>query len=56
MSQQQVETAKVENVDQADEAFLASLGYKQEFKREFKPFELFGLSFSMIGMFPLPLR
>ena len=34
-----------------DDALLASLGYKQEFKREFKPVELFGLSFSMIGLF-----
>ena len=37
---------------QADEALLASLGYKQEFKREFTPFEVFGISFSIIGLLP----
>jgi amino acid transporter len=37
---------------QADEALLASLGYKQEFKREFKPLEVFGVAFSIIGLLP----
>ena len=37
---------------QADEAFFASLGYKQEFKREFTPFEVFGIDFSIIGFLP----
>ena len=37
---------------QADEALLASLGYKQEFKREFKPIEVFGVAFSIIGLLP----
>ncbi len=36
----------------ADEAFLSTLGYKQEFKREFTKFELFGVSFSIIGVLP----
>ena len=32
-----------------DEERLAKLGYKQEFKRDFSPLELFGLSFGLIG-------
>ncbi|KAI0034224.1 APC amino acid permease [Vararia minispora EC-137] len=36
----------------ADEAVLASLGYKQEFKRDFRAIEIFGLSFSVIGLVP----
>ncbi|KAF9505496.1 hypothetical protein BS47DRAFT_1374301 [Hydnum rufescens UP504] len=35
-----------------DEEILAGLGYKQEFKRAFSPFELFAVSFSIIGVFP----
>lgn len=35
-----------------DDALLASLGYKPEFKRNFTPFELFGVSFSIIGLVP----
>lgn len=27
-------------------------GYKQEFKRAFKPFEVFGVAFSIFGLFP----
>ncbi|KXN84172.1 GABA-specific permease [Leucoagaricus sp. SymC.cos] len=37
---------------QADEALLAELGYKQEFKREFRPLEVFGMAFSIIGLVP----
>ena len=33
-----------------DEAVLASLGYKQEFKRDFGHLELFGMSFSIVGV------
>ncbi|KAL1746178.1 amino acid permease-domain-containing protein [Schizophyllum fasciatum] len=33
-----------------DEDLLARLGYKQEFKREFKRLELFGLSFTIVGV------
>jgi uncharacterized membrane protein YesL len=33
-----------------DEDLLALLGYKQEFKRDFSGLELFGLSFSIIGV------
>ena len=40
------------DVAAADEALLASLGYKQEFKRHFTPLEVFGVSFSIIGIFP----
>ena len=36
----------------SDEAKLARLGYKQEFKRHFTPLEVFGISFSIIGIFP----
>ncbi|TDL24692.1 APC amino acid permease [Rickenella mellea] len=35
-----------------DEAFLASLGYRQEFRREFGMLEVFGLAFSLIGVVP----
>ena len=37
---------------QADEALLATLGYKQEFRREFAPLEVFGIVFSIIGLLP----
>ncbi|KAJ7223478.1 amino acid/polyamine transporter I [Mycena pura] len=33
-----------------DEALLARMGYKQEFKRDFSRIELFGLSFTVIGV------
>ena len=36
----------------ADERLLASLGYKQEFKRSFTALEVFGIGFSIIGLFP----
>ncbi|KAJ7849614.1 APC amino acid permease [Mycena leptocephala] len=36
----------------SDEVFLATLGYKQELRREFTPIELFGVGFSIIGIFP----
>lgn len=36
----------------ADAALLASLGYKQEFKREFSKFEVFGIAFSIMGVLP----
>ncbi|KAF9457969.1 amino acid/polyamine transporter I [Collybia nuda] len=36
--------------DTNDEALLARLGYKQEFKRDFSRLELFGLSFSIVGI------
>ncbi|RDB16736.1 putative amino-acid permease PB24D3.02c [Hypsizygus marmoreus] len=35
-----------------DEALLASLGYKQEFRRVFNPIEVFGVGFSIIGLLP----
>ena len=35
-----------------DAALLASLGYKQDFKRTFTRLELFGIGFSIIGVFP----
>ena len=35
-----------------DEAVLASLGYKQEFKREFSRLEIFGIGFSIVGVVP----
>ncbi|GBE87110.1 Uncharacterized amino-acid permease [Sparassis crispa] len=36
----------------ADEELLASLGYKQEFRREFSGLETFGIAFSIIGLLP----
>ncbi|KAI0341281.1 APC amino acid permease [Trametopsis cervina] len=36
----------------ADEELLASLGYKQEFRREFTGVETFGIAFSIIGLLP----
>ncbi|KAH0834008.1 amino acid/polyamine transporter I [Lanmaoa asiatica] len=41
-----------EAVEKADEQLLAELGYKQEFKRAFTPFEVFGIAFSIIGLLP----
>ena len=35
-----------------DEVVLADLGYKQEFKREFRLLEVCGIAFSIIGLFP----
>ncbi|KAJ6631199.1 APC amino acid permease [Mycena sp. CBHHK59/15] len=35
-----------------DDEALAKLGYKQEFKRDFSPLELFGVGFSIIGVVP----
>ncbi|KAK0211069.1 APC amino acid permease [Desarmillaria ectypa] len=35
-----------------DERLLARLGYKQELKRHFKPLEIFGFAFSLIGIVP----
>ncbi|KAG2355097.1 amino acid/polyamine transporter I [Suillus spraguei] len=39
-------------IAKADEALLAELGYKQEFKRAFTPSEVFGIAFSIIGLLP----
>ena len=41
-----------EKYRQADEALLASLGYKQEFKREFTPLEALGIAFNVMGILP----
>ncbi|KIM41913.1 hypothetical protein M413DRAFT_71101 [Hebeloma cylindrosporum] len=41
-----------DSVKQNDEQLLASLGYKQEFKRAFTPLEVFGIAFSIIGLLP----
>ncbi|EGN92829.1 hypothetical protein SERLA73DRAFT_127192 [Serpula lacrymans var. lacrymans S7.3] len=35
-----------------DDALLASLGYKQELKRDFSAIQIFGISFSIIGVLP----
>ncbi|KAG1728991.1 amino acid/polyamine transporter I [Suillus paluster] len=40
------------SIAKADEALLAELGYKQEFKRAFTPLEVFGIAFSIIGLLP----
>ena len=36
----------------SDNAALAALGYKQEFKRAFSSLEVFAFSFSLAGIFP----
>jgi hypothetical protein len=36
----------------ADAELLAVLGYKQQYKREFRPVELFGVVFSLICIIP----
>ncbi|KAI0065302.1 APC amino acid permease [Artomyces pyxidatus] len=38
--------------NRGDEALLQSLGYRQELRRTFTPLELFGIGFSVIGLFP----
>lgn len=47
-----VKKANETRIREADEALLASLGYKQEFKRAFTPLEVFGIAFSIIGLLP----
>ncbi|KAJ2927639.1 hypothetical protein H1R20_g9449, partial [Candolleomyces eurysporus] len=44
--------SRKEAIQRADEELLATLGYKQEFKRAFKPIEVFGIAFSIIGLLP----
>ncbi|CDR87321.1 related to UGA4-GABA permease-also involved in delta-aminolevulinate transport [Sporisorium scitamineum] len=39
-------------IEQADAELLATLGYKQEFKREFSSLEVFGIAFSIMGIAP----
>lgn len=39
-------------IEQADAELLATLGYKQEFKREFSSIEVFGIAFSIMGVAP----
>lgn len=39
-------------IEQADAELLATLGYKQEFKREFSSVEVFGIAFSIMGVAP----
>jgi hypothetical protein len=46
-----VKGPKNETVD-TDSALLASMGYKQEFKRDFGVLELFGIAFSIQGVLP----
>lgn len=55
MPTKQISTVSVVPADDMvgkDEALLASLGYKQELRREFSPIEIFGIGFSIIGLFP----
>ncbi|KAI0746628.1 APC amino acid permease [Daedaleopsis nitida] len=44
--------AQVVDIIEIDNAALAALGYKQEFKRSFTALEVFGIGFSIIGLFP----
>ncbi|KAG1732877.1 amino acid permease-domain-containing protein [Suillus paluster] len=48
----QVPTSRLRLQPNADEAILAKLGYKQEFRRAFTPLEVFGVAFSYIGLLP----
>ncbi|OJT12376.1 hypothetical protein TRAPUB_11078 [Trametes pubescens] len=48
----ELEEAYEVEVSVSDETALAKLGYKQEFRRAFKPVEVFGLGFSIIGLVP----
>ena len=45
-------SSSASSINTKDEAVLASLGYKQEFKRAFSPWEAFGIAFSIIGLLP----
>lgn len=45
-------TPESSSVLDKDAALLASLGYRQDFKRTFTRLELFGVGFSLIGVFP----
>ncbi|OCH88957.1 amino acid transporter [Obba rivulosa] len=45
-------TSRREGIAHADEELLRSLGYKQEFRREFTGLETFGIAFSIIGLLP----
>ncbi|KAI6163157.1 amino acid permease-domain-containing protein [Pisolithus thermaeus] len=47
-----LDMSRREEVAKRDEELLAQLGYKQEFKREFTPLEVFGVAFNVIGLFP----
>ncbi|TFK26149.1 amino acid transporter [Coprinopsis marcescibilis] len=46
------EQKRKEAIKRADIRLLAQLGYKQEFQRAFKPLEVFGIAFSIIGLLP----
>lgn len=46
------ESIYVDHEMTADEATLVSLGYKQEFKREFSLWTSFSVSFSVLGLLP----
>lgn len=52
MASAEITKEKREQVALADEELLASLGYKQEFRRTFTSFEVFGIAFSIIALLP----
>ncbi|KAI5954813.1 hypothetical protein KGF57_003837 [Candida theae] len=45
-------TITVDHEVDADEAKVLAMGYKQELKREFSLWSLFGMSFSLLGLLP----
>lgn len=51
-TEQVTKPLEAEGVIDSDAAVLASLGYKQEFKRPFTPFEVFGIALGVICPFP----
>ncbi|KDR74097.1 hypothetical protein GALMADRAFT_71679 [Galerina marginata CBS 339.88] len=52
MSSAEARISRKDAIRLQDEALLAQLGYKQEFKRAFRPLEVFGIAFSIIGLLP----
>lgn len=46
------EQAVIDHAADADEKVLVSLGYKQEFKRDFSIWSCFSVSFSILGILP----
>lgn len=47
--QDKMTSTPVDEQTKQDVAVLAGLGYKQEFKRDFRPAEVFGFAFGLLG-------
>ena len=46
-----MDTTATDEQTKQDVAVLANLGYKQELKRDFRPAEVFGFAFGLLGTF-----